>query len=1049
MKNKTSRKSPLPRNSRFRASLVLLSALAVVFAGWLYFGQTSGVSFAQDNAGKQDPTETKTPISQEALRQMAGLAKEKRSRTPTQKKIDSRLLYQLKMERRESIADGVETLDTGIAVDDNGFVDIDITANVSNELLAYLKKADAKIIASFPQYRSITARVPIISLEDLAAQPGIIFIMPKQEGTTNKMEQPMLPLLFGGSTSPASFLDLGSLTQDNFNRLGQTRERLRKALSREMLTGSVEAESDTTHRANVARLLTGFDGTGIKIGVLSNGVDSLAARQATGDLPAVNVLPGQAGTGDEGTAMLELVHDSAPGATLYYATANGSFAGFAQNIRDLRTAGCDIIVDDYTYFYETPFQDGQAPSVIASTNGGILIEAVNDVTVGSQAGALYFSSAANSGNKNDGTAGAWEGDFVDGGVGGGILAGAGILHNFGSGTDDQLTVAGRVILKWSDPLGGSANDYDLFVLNSAGTSVVAVAANVQNGTQDPIEDLGNRNANERIVIAKFAGAARFLHLNTNRGRLAVSTSGVVYGHNAGRNTISVAASPAGPAVYSISHGPYPDKHGSSNVVEIFSSDGPRRIFFNADGSPLTPGNQTSTGGELLQKPDITAADGSSTTTPGFMPFFGTSAAAPQASAMMALLKQASPSSTRTQLFNAMISSAIDIEGPGVDRDSGAGIFMPLRAMSALGVTGQAYLDKGDTTPTQVSGNNNTIIEPGEIWNFAIALDNIGLSNASNVTATLSTTTPNVVILPSATRSYPNIASAVGSANSATPFQFQLLSGFPCGATINFTLTVNFIGGASPRVINIALNTGKPSNISTILDTTAPPTGIGYTASTGLQTGRLVRNAVNSTCALAKSAPGLQDSLPNRQYDAYTFTASTSGCTTVTFTTPVANLFVAVYGAGGYVPGNPNANYLADPGTSSTVSEFSFNAVGGQTYTIVVHEITPSSGSIPANYTLNVSGPIQGVCLSPTAANVSVIGRTMTANGRSIANALVTLSDAGGNSRSARTNTFGYYRIDRISVGVEYILSANAKQYTFVPRVLNVNEDLTGVDLIAQ
>jgi hypothetical protein len=58
---------------------------------------------------------------------------------------------------------------------------------------------------------------------------------------------------------------------------------------------------------------------------------------------------------------------------------------------------------------------------------------------------------------------------------------------------------------------------------------------------------------------------------------------------------------------------------------------------------------------------------------------------------MALLKQASPGSTRTQLYNAMVNSAIDIEVPGVDRDSGAGIFMPLLAMNALGVSGRHFL----------------------------------------------------------------------------------------------------------------------------------------------------------------------------------------------------------------------------------------------------------------------------------------------------------------------------------------------------------------------
>ena len=145
--------------------------------------------------------------------------------------------------------------------------------------------------------------------------------------------------------------------------------------------GSVSSQADQTHRTAIFRALTGFIGTGVKIGVLSDGVEHLADAQASGDLGAVTVLPGQAGAGDEGTAMLELIHDMAPGAQLYFATAFTSITSFAQNIRDLRTAGCDIIVDDVGYFVESPFQDGQSPSIVSSTNGGVVTQAVKDVAV--------------------------------------------------------------------------------------------------------------------------------------------------------------------------------------------------------------------------------------------------------------------------------------------------------------------------------------------------------------------------------------------------------------------------------------------------------------------------------------------------------------------------------------------------------------------------------------------------------------------------------------------------------------------------------------------
>src|SRR6185436_18665704 len=177
--------------------------------------------------------------------------------------------------------------------------------------------------------------------------------------------------------------------------------------------GSQNSQGDTTHKANTARSTYGANGAGVKIGVISNGCPSLAASQALGDLGPVTVLPGQVGSGDEGTAMLEIVHDLAPGAQLFFATANPMISVFAQNIRDLRTAGCDIIVDDVFYFVETPFQDGQAPSVVSNTNGGLVTQAVKDVTA---AGAMFFSSAGNQGNLTDSTSSCYQGDFVSGGT---------------------------------------------------------------------------------------------------------------------------------------------------------------------------------------------------------------------------------------------------------------------------------------------------------------------------------------------------------------------------------------------------------------------------------------------------------------------------------------------------------------------------------------------------------------------------------------------------------------------------------------------------------
>jgi len=297
--------------------------------------------------------------------------------------------------------------------------------------------------------------------------------------------------------------------------------------------GSVTTEGDVTHQADLARQAFGVDGTGIKIGVISDGVTSLATSQTSNDLGPVTVLTGQEGSGDEGTAMLEIIHDLAPGAQLYFATGTTSMAQFAQNIRDLRTAGCDIIVDDIQYLEEAAFQDGQ-PAVSTPTDGGIVTQAVNDVTA---AGALYFTAAGDTGNLDDSTSGVWEGDFVaTAAPDPAPLAGAN-LHDFATGQNsNQMTShASNVTLHWSDPLGTSASDYDIYVMDGGLTTIFDASTDVQDGSggdDEPFEQFGDAFGGERLLIDKFAGADRFLRLDVHGATLTINTPGAIYGHGA-------------------------------------------------------------------------------------------------------------------------------------------------------------------------------------------------------------------------------------------------------------------------------------------------------------------------------------------------------------------------------------------------------------------------------------------------------------------------------------------------------------------------------------
>ena len=208
--------------------------------------------------------------------------------------------------------------------------------------------------------------------------------------------------------------------------------------------GLTTSQGDRAMRADEARALFGVDGSGITVGTLSDSFDALggaAGDVISGDLPAgIVVLDITAGGTDEGRAMMQLIHDAAPGASQAFHSAFNGQADFALGIQEL--AGCpvgsepgctpggvtaDVIVDDVIYFAEPMFQDG------------IIAQAV-DVVV--DAGVSYFSAAGN--NARD----SYEADFDL----------VGVLHDFdpGPGVDTCQTITiptGTTIfsLQWTEP----------------------------------------------------------------------------------------------------------------------------------------------------------------------------------------------------------------------------------------------------------------------------------------------------------------------------------------------------------------------------------------------------------------------------------------------------------------------------------------------------------------------------------------------------------------------------------------------------------------------
>lgn len=101
---------------------------------------------------------------------------------------------------------------------------------------------------------------------------------------------------------------------------------------------------------------------------------------------------------------------------------------------------------------------------------------------------------------------------------------------------------------------------------------------------------------------------------------------------------------------------------------------------------------------------------------------------------------------------------------------------------------------------------------------------------------------------------------------------------------------------------------------------------------------------------------------------------------------------------------------------------------------------------PIDVTLNGSVTVVSIV---TAANTSVSGRVLTANGSGLNNAVIALIDLQGFFRSAVSSSFGYYRIEDVPVGSSYVISLASKRYTLTPRVIQVTDELTEVDLVCE
>ncbi|MCS5497062.1 S8 family serine peptidase [Cnuibacter physcomitrellae] len=160
---------------------------------------------------------------------------------------------------------------------------------------------------------------------------------------------------------------------------------------------SVPVEADGPLRSAEARAAFGVDGSGITVGLMSDSFDVSRGVTSWQDDVAAGVLPGPGnpcgdeqpvevlregagGGADEGRAMAQLVHGIAPGARLVFATDGGNVDTAADAVRALAAAGADIIVDDVSPTGELIYQ---------KTALSLAIEQVRSE------GVLYLTSAGN------------------------------------------------------------------------------------------------------------------------------------------------------------------------------------------------------------------------------------------------------------------------------------------------------------------------------------------------------------------------------------------------------------------------------------------------------------------------------------------------------------------------------------------------------------------------------------------------------------------------------------------------------------------------------
>ena len=498
----------------------------------------------------------------------------------------------------------------------------------------------------------------------------------------------------------------------------------------------------------------GLDGSGILVGVISGNFNSLGGMAQdilNGDLPAdTSILSDTSGIGsDEGREMAQLIHKAAPGASIIFADDMDGYAGMARNIKLMVDKGARVIVDDVEFLDEPFWQPGD-----------VLDQAIADAT---QKGVVFLTAAGNSGKAYY----SHEFRLTTADLPGGIGTANAYDFSLGNGSRQYLqrievtgSGADTFALQWDEPVGKATYHLTLHLLRKEtdGTyTEVGHSQQLTNGVAGQLTYFSGTGDFYIAITGDDPAAHGVLKYKINNNGKSVT----IHDDNAAKGAGDISGHRLNPDEITVGEVGYQDTpafgHTGALVNSPSSDLGPGQYLFNAAGDRLTDPPK-------LGKPDITGAVGSGTDVSGVLNgFSGTSAAAPNVAAVVAMMLQANSKLTTAEIKAALQQSALPMEG----RAAGSGLVQAPGAVLLATVPSVT----GITTANQLAVTNRV----GDV-----------------VTLQLGTATP-LTVTPAADGSLPTLALSDGGTATFDP----AASG---GTTLVFRSTVAAGQGSADLVV---------------------------------------------------------------------------------------------------------------------------------------------------------------------------------------------------------------------------------------------------------